>query len=67
MVHGDLERQNVLIDPRTGTLAGVIDFSDALVGSPALDFILPFVDFGALESPRNWTIASRSTAYPSTC
>ncbi len=37
LVHGDVDGRNVLLRP-DGSLAGVIDYSDALVADPALDF-----------------------------
>jgi aminoglycoside 2''-phosphotransferase len=40
LVHSDLA-VNTLIDPQTGHLCGLIDFGDAAVSSPALDFWLP--------------------------
>jgi aminoglycoside 2''-phosphotransferase len=40
LVHTDLA-VNTLIDPQTGHLCGLIDFGDAAVSDPALDFWLP--------------------------
>lgn len=40
LVHSDLA-VNTLIDPATGRLCGLIDFGDAAVSDPALDFWLP--------------------------
>jgi len=37
-IHNDLSPEHLLVDPRTGTLAGILDWSDAIVGDPALDF-----------------------------
>ncbi|MSQ29973.1 MAG: aminoglycoside phosphotransferase family protein [Dehalococcoidia bacterium] len=37
LVHGDIAGAHLLLDPG-GTLAGVIDFGDAMVADPALDF-----------------------------
>ncbi len=48
LIHHDLDRQNTLIDATTGSLAGVIDWGDAVVGNPAIDLWLPLVDFTAL-------------------
>ncbi len=39
VLHGDLVDEHVLIDERTGQLAGVIDFGDVALGDPAQDFI----------------------------
>jgi aminoglycoside phosphotransferase (APT) family kinase protein len=38
LVHNDLYLEHVLIDPRSGSVCGVIDWSDAVIGDPALDF-----------------------------
>ncbi|MGE0228511.1 MAG: phosphotransferase family protein [Dehalococcoidia bacterium] len=37
LVHGDVDGRNVLLDG-AGALAGVIDYSDAMLADPALDF-----------------------------
>lgn len=38
IVHADLNPDHVLIDPATGEVTGVIDFGDACIGDPAIDF-----------------------------
>jgi aminoglycoside 2''-phosphotransferase len=38
LIHGDLGVEHVLVDPTSDRLAGVIDWGDARVGDPALDF-----------------------------
>lgn len=38
-VHGGFRHGNVLVDPATGRLTGVIDWGNAAVGDPALDFM----------------------------
>lgn len=38
-LHGDFKGGNLLLDPASGRLAGVIDWGNAAVGDPALDFI----------------------------
>lgn len=38
LLHGDLGDDQILVDARTGRLSGVIDFDDAAIGDPALDF-----------------------------
>lgn len=38
-IHGDLGAEHILMDPGTGTLTGLIDWSDAVVGDPANDFV----------------------------
>ena len=47
LVHQDLD-MNVLIDPQTGALSGVIDFGGAVVSNPALDWWLPTYGFKRL-------------------
>ena len=39
VVHGDFRADNLLVDPASGRLAGVIDWGNAAVGDPALDFM----------------------------
>lgn len=48
LIHHDLDRQNLLIDPDTGSLSGVIDWEGARVGNPAIDLWLPLIDFAQL-------------------
>jgi aminoglycoside 2''-phosphotransferase len=38
LVHADLGPEHVLVVPDSGRLIGVIDFGDARVGDPAIDF-----------------------------
>ncbi len=37
-LHRDLGPENILVDPATGALTGVIDFEDTMIGDPAFDF-----------------------------
>lgn len=37
-IHGDLDGEHLLADARAGRLSGVIDFADAALGDPAIDF-----------------------------
>ena len=46
LVHGDLSHDHVLLDPQTGRVAGVIDFSDAIITTPALDFMYLYHAYG---------------------
>ncbi|HKP51958.1 MAG TPA: phosphotransferase [Chloroflexia bacterium] len=46
LIHGDLSQDHVLFDPGAGRISGVIDFSDAIIGSPLLDFMYPYHAFG---------------------
>ena len=38
VVHGDLGTEHVLADPERGVLTGVIDWTDARIADPAMDF-----------------------------
>ena len=38
LIHGDLAPEHILCDPASGSLSGVIDWGDASIGDPALDF-----------------------------
>ncbi len=44
--HNDLGAEHVLIDPRSGTVTGVIDWSDAGFADPAIDLGLILRDLG---------------------
>jgi aminoglycoside 2''-phosphotransferase len=48
LIHHDLDRQNLLIDPETGDLSGVIDWEGSRVGDPAIDLWFPLIDFEQL-------------------
>ena len=39
LVHGDLWYENILFDPDTRRIAGVIDFEDLAVGDPTIDLV----------------------------
>jgi aminoglycoside 2''-phosphotransferase len=39
LIHRDLGAEHLLFQPETGRLAGVIDWGDAWIGDPALDFV----------------------------
>lgn len=39
LIHADLTGGNIICDPKTGRLNGVVDWSDAQVADPALDFV----------------------------
>jgi aminoglycoside 2''-phosphotransferase len=47
LTHQDLD-SNVLIDPASGSISGLIDFSATVVGKPAVDFWLPLAGFARL-------------------
>src|SRR5690242_15084497 len=38
LIHADLAGEHILCDPAAGVLTGVIDWGDARIGDPALDF-----------------------------
>lgn len=38
-LHGDFRDGNIIVDPASGRLVGVIDWGNAAVGDPALDFM----------------------------
>ena len=38
LIHGGLESRHLLVDPDTGFLLGVIDWTDTMLGDPARDF-----------------------------
>ena len=38
-IHNDICPDHLLVDPDTGHLTGLIDFTDAMVGDPVLDFV----------------------------
>jgi aminoglycoside phosphotransferase (APT) family kinase protein len=44
--HNDLGIEHVLVDPGPGTVTGVIDWSDAAIVDPAVDFGLLYRDLG---------------------
>jgi aminoglycoside 2''-phosphotransferase len=46
LIHHDLAPEHILLDPVSGSLAGVIDWGDAVVGDPAMDVVGLFHDFG---------------------
>jgi aminoglycoside phosphotransferase (APT) family kinase protein len=38
-IHQDLSPEHVLVDPGTGHLVGILDWTDAILGDPARDFV----------------------------
>jgi len=38
-IHGDFSPDNFMVDPESGHLSGVIDWGNAAIGDPALDFV----------------------------
>ena len=47
--HNDLGIEHVLVDPDTGAVTGIIDWTDAAIVDPAYDFGLIFRDLGILR------------------
>lgn len=48
VIHHDLSPEHLVADPATGRLVGVIDWTDAILGDPARDFVT-LVAFGGWE------------------
>ena len=46
LVHNDLWAEHVLIDTCSGGVSGVIDWGDALIGDPAIDFACLYTWYG---------------------
>ncbi|MBK9711046.1 MAG: phosphotransferase [Kouleothrix sp.] len=47
LAHCDLSGDHILVDPAGGTVSGIIDWGDAAIGDPALDFTGLLDDYGA--------------------
>jgi len=39
VTHGDFDSSNILYNPQTGSISGIIDFEDCKVGDPAVDML----------------------------
>lgn len=72
LVHHDLALEHILVDPDAGRIAGVIDWGDAAIGDPAIDFaaLAPACDGPALaallaayERPRDDGFLRRARSY----
>jgi aminoglycoside 2''-phosphotransferase len=46
LIHGDLSQDHLLFDPESRHITGVIDFSDAIISSPLLDFMYLYHAYG---------------------
>lgn len=46
LIHRDLSSDHMLYDTGSGTLAGIIDWGDASIGDPALDFVGVLSEYG---------------------
>jgi aminoglycoside phosphotransferase (APT) family kinase protein len=45
-IHNDFSSDHIIVDPATGRLSGIIDWSDAVLGDPAQDFAYLMVYHG---------------------
>jgi aminoglycoside phosphotransferase (APT) family kinase protein len=58
LIHQDLAPEHVLADPTTGAVTGILDWSDAILGDPARDFVF-------LVTWQGWPFAEQViAAYP---
>jgi aminoglycoside phosphotransferase (APT) family kinase protein len=39
LIHQDLSPEHVLVDPASGQLTGILDWTDVILGDPARDFV----------------------------
>jgi aminoglycoside 2''-phosphotransferase len=46
LVHGDFDGSNVLLDPKTKRIAGIIDFEETGLGDPSVDFCVWESEYG---------------------
>jgi aminoglycoside phosphotransferase (APT) family kinase protein len=57
-IHQDLSPEHLLVDPSTGRLTGILDWTDAIIGDAARDFVF-------LVAWRGWDFAEEvMRAYP---
>jgi aminoglycoside 2''-phosphotransferase len=47
LVHGDFDSSNILCDPDSGRVVGIIDFEEACPSDPALDFCVLKAEYGS--------------------
>jgi aminoglycoside 2''-phosphotransferase len=47
LVHGDLSQDHILHNPQTGRITGIIDFSDAIITTPLLDYVYLYHSYGS--------------------
>lgn len=58
-IHGDIGPENLIVDGETGRLAGILDWTDSMLGDPARDF-------AAFVTWRGWDFAEEVLhCYPS--
>ncbi|KAI5206126.1 hypothetical protein E4T39_02604 [Aureobasidium subglaciale] len=48
LVHGDISAENILINPKTHQITGLLDFDFSHIASEADEFFYSFMDFGGL-------------------
>ena len=60
-IHGDFSPDNLMVDPVSGRLTGVIDWGNAAIGDPALDFV-PLVLWRGWDFARDVAAAYRLPA-----
>ncbi len=46
LVHNDLWAEHILVDSRSGWVSGIIDWSDTVIGDPAIDFAYLYTWYG---------------------
>ena len=46
VIHADLSPEHIIYDPATRTIAGVIDFSDMVIGDPDYEMHWLYADYG---------------------
>jgi aminoglycoside phosphotransferase (APT) family kinase protein len=57
LVHNDIKGEHILADPQSGRITGILDWADAVIGSPAGDIAGLVLTVGidpAKESPGVW-------------
>ena len=50
LIHNDMICRNIIIDPQTGRLNGIIDFTDAAIDDPYIDLRLNYLSVPALSA-----------------
>ena len=74
LIHGDLGTEHILVDPCLGKVTGVIDWEDASIGDPALDYAGLLANLGvdavqevlsAFGAPGDAELVARAAFYAS--